>query len=117
MAWRKNMLIGKVNTEKKAAIRKGNKAQKKLLKEIPSCLNNLDASKKRTAEDQKNQKEKLERMAGQFNLYLCYVHHMDITPTDGNGAPTWIKKTHTVAQREESKDKVKYGKKNLIILD
>jgi hypothetical protein len=42
---------------------------------------------------------------------------MDITPADENGAPTRIKKTHTVAQRDESKDKAKYGKKNLIILD
>jgi hypothetical protein len=37
------------------------------------------------AEAQKNQQEKLERMAAQFHLYLCYVHHMDITPADGNG--------------------------------
>jgi hypothetical protein len=117
MAWRTKMLIGKVSTEKKAASRKGNKAQKKLLKEILSRLSTLDASTKRIAEDQKNQKEKLERMAAQFHLYLCYVHHMDITPADGNGAPTRIRKTHMVAQREESKDKAKDGKKNLIILD
>ena len=54
MVWRTKMLMGKVSTEKKAASRKGNKAQKKLLKEILSRLNNLDASTKRIAEDQKN---------------------------------------------------------------
>ena len=111
------MLIGKVSTEKTAASRKDNRDHKKLLKEILSRLNNLDASTKRFAEDQKNQKEKLERMATQFRLYLCYIHHMDITPMDGNGALAWIKKTHTVAQREKSMDKVKDGKNNLIILD
>jgi hypothetical protein len=42
---------------------------------------------------------------------------MDITPTNGNGALARIRKTHTVAQKEESKDKAKDGKKNLIILD
>jgi hypothetical protein len=42
---------------------------------------------------------------------------MDITPADGNEAPARIRKIHTVAQREESKDKVKDGKNNLIILD
>jgi hypothetical protein len=42
---------------------------------------------------------------------------MDITPANGNGAPTRIRKTHTVAQREERKDKVKDGKKNIIILE
>ena len=56
-------------------------------------------------------------MAAQFHLYLHYIHHMDITHADGNGAPTWIRKTHTVAEREERKEKAKYGKKNLIILD
>jgi hypothetical protein len=56
-------------------------------------------------------------VAAQFHLYLRYVHHMDITPADGNGAPTRIRKTYMVAQKEESKDKVKDGKKHLIILD
>ena len=56
-------------------------------------------------------------MAAQFHLYLRYIHHMDITLADENGAPTQIRKTHTMAQKEESKDKAKDGKKNLIILD
>jgi hypothetical protein len=42
---------------------------------------------------------------------------MDITPVDGNGAPSRIRKTHTVAQKEESNDKAKDGKKHLIILN
>jgi len=42
---------------------------------------------------------------------------MDITPANGNVALAQIRKTYMVAQKEERKDKVKYGKKHLIILD
>jgi hypothetical protein len=42
---------------------------------------------------------------------------MDITPADGNGAPTCIRKTRTVVQKEENKDRADEGKKHLIILD
>jgi hypothetical protein len=38
----------------------------------------------------------MEQVAPQFHLYLRYVHHMDIIPADGNGAPTRIRKTCTV---------------------
>jgi hypothetical protein len=92
MAWRTKMLIGKVSSERKDASRKDNKDHKKLLKEILSRLSNLEASTKWLAEDQRDQKEKMERVAAQFHLYLCYVHHMDITPADGNGAPTLYQK-------------------------
>ena len=56
---------------------------------------------KRLVEDQKRQQEKLERMAGQFHLYLRYVHHIDITLADRNGTPACIKKLRLVEQREE----------------
>jgi hypothetical protein len=69
---------------------------KKLLIEILSRLNNLEASTKRISEDQRDQKEKMEQMEAQFHLYLHYVHHMDITPADWNGAPTCIRKNHMV---------------------
>jgi len=46
MAWWTKMLIGKVSTENKDVSHKGNKAQKKLLKEILSRLSNLNASTK-----------------------------------------------------------------------
>jgi hypothetical protein len=42
---------------------------------------------------------------------------MDIMLADGNGAPTRIKKTRTVVQKEERKDMTDEGKKHLIILD
>jgi len=60
MASRTKMLIGKVSTERKDASLKDNKDHKKLLKEILSFLNNLEASTKRLAEDQKDQKENME---------------------------------------------------------
>jgi hypothetical protein len=59
----------------------------------------------------------MEQIVAQFHLYLCYVHHMDITPANGNGSPAQIRKTCMVAQKEESKDKVKNGKKHITILD
>ena len=111
------MLIGKVGAERKEANRKDNKDHKKLLKEILSCLNNLEASTKWLAKDQRDQKEKMEWVAAQFHLYLWYVHHMDITPVDGNGAPNRIRKTRTIVQKEENKDREDEGKKHIIILD
>jgi hypothetical protein len=101
----------------KAASRKGNKDKNKLLKEILSHLSNLEVSTKWLAEDQRVQREKMERVAAQFHLYLCYVHHMDIMPTNRNGAPTHIIKTRMVVQKEENKDREDEGKKHIIILD
>jgi hypothetical protein len=114
MAWRTKMLIGKVSSERKFSSLKDNKDHKKRLKEVLSRLRNLEASTKWLIEDQK---EKMERVAAQFHLYLCYVHHMDITPADENGAPALIRKTRTVVQKEENKDRADEGKKHLIILD
>jgi hypothetical protein len=116
-AWRTKMLIGKMSSERTEASQKDNRDHKKLLTEILSRISNLEASTKWLAEDQRDQKEKMERMAAQFHLYLCYVHHMDITPVDRNGAPTCIRKTRTVVQRDENKDRKDEGKKHLIILD
>jgi hypothetical protein len=48
------MLIGKVGVERKDVSRKDNKNHKKLLKEILSRLNNLEASTKWLVEDQRD---------------------------------------------------------------
>jgi hypothetical protein len=81
-AWQTKMLIGKMNTDRKETSRETIKDHKKVLMKIMRSLNNLEVSGKRLAEDQRSQKEKMERMAGQFHLYLHYVHHMEITPAD-----------------------------------
>jgi hypothetical protein len=94
------MLIGKVSSERKKVSWKDNRDHKHLLTEILSRLSNLEASAKQLAEDQRNQTEKMERMVGQFHLYLRYVHHMDITPADQSGTPACIRKTCTVVQRK-----------------
>jgi hypothetical protein len=72
---------------------------------------------KRLVEDQKRQQEKLERMVGQFHLYLRYVHHIDITPTDSNGTPTCIRKLRLVEQREEDATQQKGDAEHPINLD
>jgi hypothetical protein len=72
---------------------------------------------KRMVEDQKRQQEKLERMAGQFHLYLRYVHHIDITPVDSNGTPACIRKLSLVEQREEDAAQQKGDAEHPINLD
>jgi hypothetical protein len=79
-----------------------NKEHTKLLNEILSRLSNLETITKLLTEVEKDQKVKMERLATQFHLYLSYVHHMDITPTDENGASAYIRKTRTVSQKEEN---------------
>jgi hypothetical protein len=117
MAWKTKMMIGKVSSEREDARLENNKEHKKLLNEILSRLSSLETITKLLTEVEKDQKAKMERLAAQFHLYLCYVHHMDITPADGNGAPTHIRKTRTVSQKEENKGQADEGKKHIIILD
>jgi hypothetical protein len=117
MAWKTKMLIGKVSSEREDARRENNKEHTKLLNEILSRLSSLETITKLLTEVEKDQKAKMERLAAQFHLYLRYVHHMDITPADGNGAPTHIRKTRTVSQKEENKGQADEGKKHIIILD
>ena len=54
------MLIGKMGSERTYASHKDKKDHKKLLTEILSCINNLEASTKQIVEDQRDQKEKME---------------------------------------------------------
>jgi hypothetical protein len=90
------MLISKLRADRNETSRVENRGHKKELTEILSRLSNLEASARRIAKDQRSQNEKMERMAGQFHLYLHYVHHMDITPAEQRGTPVCIRKTRTV---------------------
>ena len=96
------MLIGKMCADWKETNKTETRDQKKVLTGILNRLSNLEASAKRLAEDQQSQQEKMERLTGQFHLYLRYVHHIDITPTNRNGTPTSIIKIRLVEQREEN---------------
>jgi hypothetical protein len=117
MAWQIKMLIGKVSSKRKDARWENNKEHMKLLNEILRRLNSLETITKLVTEVDTNQKSKVEWLAAQFHLYLRYVHHMDIIPTDEKGVPTHIKKTCTFPQKEENKGQADEGKKHIIILD
>jgi len=117
MAWKKNMLIGKVSSKREDSRWEKNKEHTKLLNEILRCLSSLETITKLLTEVETDWKSKLEWLATQFHLYLHYVHHMDITPSDGKGAPTHIGKTCTVPQKEENKSQADEGKKHIIVLD
>jgi hypothetical protein len=59
----------------------------------------------------------MDRLFSQIHLYLHYVHHLDITSTDGRGAPTQIRKTRTISQKDDNKSQEDGGKKHIIVLD
>jgi hypothetical protein len=99
------------------ARREDNTDHKKMLDEILSHLSSLETITKLLVEVEKDQKSKMERLAAQFHLYLRYVHHMDITPADGHGAPAHIQKTRTISQKEDNKNRADDGKKHIIVLD
>jgi hypothetical protein len=80
-------------------------------------LSGLESITKLLTEVDKDQKAKMEGLATQFHVYLRYVHHMDITTGDGNGASKDIRKTRMVSQKEENKGQVHEEKKHIIILD
>jgi hypothetical protein len=111
------MMIGKMNADRKETSREAIRDHKKVLTEILSRLSNLEASTKRLVEEQRSQREKMERMAGQFHLYLRYVHHMDITPADRKGTPTCIRKMRTVVERKENEVGKDGDESTPIILD
>jgi hypothetical protein len=117
MAWLTKMMIGKVSSEMEDARLEDNKEHKKLLNEILSRLSSLETITKLLVEVEKDQKAKVEWLDSQFHLYLCYVHHMDITQANGKGAPTHIRKTRTISQKEENKGQADEGKKHIIVLD
>jgi hypothetical protein len=59
----------------------------------------------------------MERLASQVHLYLCYVHHMDITLADGCSVLAHIRKTRTISQKDDNKSQADGGKKHIIVLD
>jgi hypothetical protein len=117
MAWQTNMLIGKVSSEREDAKRENDKEHTKLLNEILRCLGSLETITKLLTKVENKKQSKIEWLVVKFHLYLCYVHHMDITPVDGKGAPSHIGKTCTVSQKEENKGQDDEEKKHIIILD
>jgi hypothetical protein len=116
-AWHKKLLISKMRADRNETSRVENHGHKKELTEILSHLNNLEASARRIAEDQRSQKKKMERMVGQFHLYLRYVHHMEITPVDRRRTPTGIRKMCTVEQRKENEARKEGDESHPILLD
>ena len=111
------MLIGKMSANRKETNKEAIRDHKKVLTEILSHLSNLEASAKRLDEDQRSQKEKMERMVGQFYLYLRYVHHMDITPADRSRTLACIRKTRTMEQMKENEARKDGDERHPIILD
>jgi hypothetical protein len=103
MAWKMMILIDKVSLEREDSRRENKKEHKKLLNEILRCLSILETINKLLTEVDIEQKPKLEWLVSQFDLYLCYIHHMDIMLADRKGAPAQIGKTRTVPQKEENK--------------
>jgi hypothetical protein len=95
-ARRTKMLIGTMYENWGETNRTKTKDHKKVCTGILNHLNNLKMGVKRMVEDQKRQQEKLEQMAGQFYLYLRYVHYIDITPANSNGTPSCIIKLRLV---------------------
>jgi hypothetical protein len=117
MVWLTKMMIDKVSLEMEDTKEEDNKEKKKMLDEIPSHLSSLETITKLLVEVEKDQKAKMEQLAAQFHLYLRYVHHMEITLVDGHNAPTQIKKTHTISQKDDNKSQADGGKKHIILLD
>jgi hypothetical protein len=101
-AWHTKMLICKLREEKNETSRVANRGHKKEIIEILSHLSDLEASK-RHREDQRNQGKKIDRLAGQFQLYLRYVHHMDITPADRRRTPASIRRMHRWSRKRKTR--------------
>ena len=111
------MLIGKMCADRGETNRMETKEKKKESTGILNRLNNLEMGVKRLVEDKKIIQEKLEKMAGQFHLYLRYVHHIDITLADSNGTPTCIRNLRLVEQTEEDVEQQKGDTEHPINLD
>jgi hypothetical protein len=97
MAWLTKMMISKVSLEMEEARWEDNTNHKKMLDKILSRLSSLETITKLLVEVEKDKKSKMEWLDSQFHLYLCYVHHMNVTPADGHGAQAHIRKTRTIS--------------------
>ena len=80
-------------------------------------LSNLDTLSKGIVEDQRSQNKKLERLVGQFHIYLRYVHHLDITPEDQHGTLANVRRTCMVEKTEEKVANKEGDESQPIILD
>jgi hypothetical protein len=116
MAWLTKMMIGKVSSEMEDARHEDNRENKTMLDEILHRFSSWETITKLLVEVEMDQKCKLEQLAAQFHLYLCYVHHMDIMSVDGHGAPAQFKKTHTISQKEDNKSQANGGKEHTQVL-
>jgi hypothetical protein len=108
------MLIRKVNSEKEEARHEDNRENKTMLDKI--MCRHVSIVIKLLVDVDKDQKSKLERLAAQFHLYLRYVHHMDITPTNGQGVPAQIRKTCMVSPKKDNKSQEDGGKEHPQVL-
>jgi hypothetical protein len=75
MAWITKMMIGKVISKSEEVRQEENKENKMMLDEIMRHLSRLETITKLLIEVEKDHKIKMERLVGQFHLYLRYVHH------------------------------------------
>jgi hypothetical protein len=101
--WVTKMLIGKVKSDREEARKDDHREIKPMLEEIHRRISGLETIVKLLVEVEKNQQSKQERLATQFHLFLRYVHHLDITPADGQGGPAQIRRTRTVSPKEDNK--------------
>jgi len=74
-----------------------------MLDEIHRCISGLETIVKLLVEVEKNQQSKQEQVVVQFHVYLRYVHHLDITPMDGQGGLAEIRRTKPVSPKEDNK--------------
>jgi hypothetical protein len=97
MEWLTKMLIRKIILEREEVGKEGNKENKTMLDEILHCMRSIETITKLLVEVERDQKCNMHRLEYQFHLYLRYVHHMDIMPTDEHGVPTQIRKICTTS--------------------
>jgi hypothetical protein len=77
----------------------------------------MEARERRIEEDERNQSEKLERLEGKFQIYLCYFDHMDVTPTHRHGTQAYIRRTRTMEQKRENATRKEGEGRNPILLE
>ena len=116
MAWLSMIMIKKVILEREEVRQEDNKENKKMLDEILRRISSLETITKLLVEVEKDEKSKMVWLATQFHLYLCYVHHMEITLVDGQGAPAQIRKTYTVSPKEDNKSQADDAKEHPQVL-
>jgi hypothetical protein len=90
IVWHTKMLIGKVKEDNDETRGMDQRELRTMVEDIQRRVSGLETIVKLLVDIEKIQQSKQDKMATQFNLYLKYVHHMDITPVDDHGTPTQI---------------------------